>query len=175
MSHPDPRPLEAPTVEEPAPSRRQLGREAVRGTLAGAMATIWMTAVMFAAQRLGLMGEQPPRTLTSRALGRAGIGQRVPEPAHDLLAAVAHVGFGAAIGAAFAVASTRRGPAPRTPTGGVVLATGVWASSYLGWGPSLGLTPPAHGGLRPAISMIVAHWVYGATLVRALQWLSGTT
>jgi hypothetical protein len=174
MSAHDPRPLERQPVDEPAPSPRQLWHEAIRGMLAGAVATISMSAVMFAAQHLGLMGEQPPRTLTTRALARAGIAHRVPEPAHDVVAAVAHIGFGAAVGAAFAVASTRSGPVPRSQSAGALLATGVWAGSYLGWGPSLRLTPPAHGGLRPAVSMIVAHWVYGATLVLVLRSISAS-
>jgi hypothetical protein len=47
----------------------------------------------------------------------------------------------------------------------VVYATAVYAISYLGWIPALNLMPAA-GEDRPgrSVTMLVAHWVYGATL-----------
>jgi len=47
----------------------------------------------------------------------------------------------------------------------VLAASLVWFVSYQGWVPALGLLPPAHRDRpgRPA-TMLIAHWVYGATL-----------
>jgi hypothetical protein len=155
---------------------RQVVAQAAAGAVAGAVATLPMSALMLLAQRLGLMGTQPPRRITDGALDAIDVDP--PERGRRLLTAVSHVGFGAAAGVPFPL--LHRALAPRTPRPllGVVYALGVWASAYLGWVPAAGLMPPANRDRpgRPA-SMIAAHVVYGAVLGTATARLlrrSGT-
>ena len=125
------------------------------GSLAGAVATVPMSAVMLAGDRL--VGRQPPEAIVRRALEAAPVD--VPEAAVGPLALVTHLGFGALLGAVSALVPGR-GPAK-----GVALALVAYAASYQGWVPALGVLPPAsrdHPG-RPAV-MVVAHVVYGGVL-----------
>ena len=135
----------------------------LRGAAAGALATVAMSAAMFGAKKVGLMGEMPPERITSRVLDRLGVSRS--RSAQDLLASVNHVAFGAGGGAGFGV--LRRWVPASVPTLplGVLFASAIWAVSYAGWAPALGLMPPPtkdRVGRQP--SMIVAHLVYGATL-----------
>jgi hypothetical protein len=89
------------------------------------------------------------------------VGASPTERQADALAVVAHLGFGAVTGAAYALAPRIGPPVLR----GVVTALGVWAVSYQGWVPALGILPKASEDrpARPAV-MIAAHVVYGAVL-----------
>ena len=140
----------------------------VKGTAAGTVATVAMSALMVAGDRAGLMGEQPPTAITRSALAGAGI-QR-PSASASVLAPAAHLGFGAGAGAIF---SLLRRLLPRLPGWlvGVAYGLGVWAVSYKGWIPALGILPPPERDRpgRPAV-MVAAHVVYGlvlGSLVRA--------
>ena len=133
------------------------------GAGAGALATAPMSLVMLAAQRLGLLGKPPPATITDAALRQADA--HPPRSQRHALAVLAHVGFGAAAGALFGLLRGGRPESGRAALEGAVFATGVWAASYAGWIPALGILPPPtrdRPGRPP--SMIVAHWVYGAAL-----------
>lgn len=127
----------------------------LRGAVAGTLATVPMSVVMLAGDRL--VGRQPPEAIVRTALDAAPV--EVPEVAVGPLALAAHLGFGAALGAVAALVP-RRGPVK-----GVALALAAYAASYQGWVPALGVLPPAsrdHRG-RPAV-MLAAHVVYGAVL-----------
>jgi hypothetical protein len=129
------------------------------GALSGLAATTTMSLLMLAAQRVGLLGEPPPRRLTRRILAR--LGPVVPRGrALDSAATVAHFAFGASMGGLFGLA-----PGRPTAARGLLFGLGVWAVNYAGILPRLGLMPPARRDRpgRPA-SMILAHLVYGATL-----------
>ena len=133
------------------------------GALAGTLATVPMSAVMLAAQRMGLMGKQPPAKITDAALDASHVEPEPPK--RRALAVIAHFAFGAAAGALFS-AIHRRAPATgRATIGGLAFGSAVWAASYAGWVPALGIMPPPTEDRpgRPA-SMIVAHWVFGAAL-----------
>lgn len=145
----------------------QPGRAIVQGALAGTLATIAMSAVMFGFKRLGLMGEMPPEKITSRVLDRLGIPRT--RETQDLLATGNHLAFGAAAGGVFGLLRSRvPGRIPTFPLG-LLFASGIWAVSYVGWAPALGLMPPP-GKDRPGRpqSMIAAHLVYGACLAMLL-------
>lgn len=134
------------------------------GAVAGAGGTAGMSVLMLAAGRLGLMGEQPPEKITAAALDAAGVGQR-DEATQDALASALHLAFGMGIGALFA-AIHRRLPV-RIPgyLHGMIFATLVWAISYQGWVPALGIMPPASRD-RPGrpLLMWLAHLVFGGIL-----------
>ena len=144
-------------------------RAVVRGGPAGLAATIPMSLVMLVAGRLADMGTQPPERVAEEALGRAG-ADGTSEETQNLAASLAHLAFGAGGGAAFALARhslVLRGLGLAVPAvaQGTIFGLGVWAVSYQGWIPALGILPPAERD-RPGRrrTMIVAHLVYGATL-----------
>ena len=129
----------------------------VRGAVAGTVATAAMSGLMLALSRQ--MGEQPPDAIVKHVA--RGVGATPTEREADALAVVAHVGFGATVGAAYALLPRVGPPAVR----GVATALAVYAASYQGWVPALGILPPATQDRpgRPA-AMVSAHVVYGAVL-----------
>ena len=133
------------------------------GALGGALGTAAMSAVMLGAQRMGLMGEQPPKKIAEAALGEAG-GPSVSEPEENTLATVAHFGFGATMGALFGLLHHRVRPGLPPVATGSTFGLAVWALAYKGVVPALGIMPPPDEDRRgrPA-SMVVAHLVWGAT------------
>ena len=137
-------------------------RAIIRGAVAGATATAAMSVAMALAQKAGLLGRMPPKRITTAALH--AIGLHPSEPALAAATVAAHFGFGASVGALFGWARHRL-PGPPPVLAGAAFGTAVWAASYQGWVPSLGIMPPPRRD-RPGrpTSMLVAHWVYGATL-----------
>ena len=105
------------------------------------------------------MGEQPPDAIAKKAAG--AVGASPTETEADVLGSLLHVGFGASIGAVYALLP-RVGPAA---VRGLALSLGVYAVSYQGWVPALGILPAADED-RPARqkTMIAAHVVYGLVL-----------
>ena len=157
--------------------RRVALRGAARGAGAGVVATVAMSVVMLGAQKAGLLGKLPPKKITEGLLGVIGIRQKTPERAKNVLATLNHFAFGGACGALFGLGHeiwrTRpRGAASardrRAPiAAGLVFGSAVWAVSYAGWVPALGImpTPPNDRPGRPT-SMVIAHWVFGAALAK---------
>lgn len=145
-----------------------LGR-ALAGAFAGTVATLTMSGTMAGAHRAHLLGEPPPRKIT-----RAAMRKVAPRVARDPLALDAasiamHVGFGAGMGALYAVLA--RGRRPST-TSGVLFGTAVWAVSYMGWVPAMHIMPePSNDRAGRPTSMLVSHWIYGATLSKTLRLL----
>ena len=139
----------------------------IDGARGGAIATVAMSAVMIAGDRTGHMGEQPPTTITRFALGEAGVDR--PSLAASRLAPFSQLAFGAVGGAAFGLL---RRLVPSVPGGllGVSFGLAVWAVSYKGWIPALGILPPPEDDRpgRPVV-MVVAHVVYGLVLGRLVR------
>jgi hypothetical protein len=148
------------------------------GAAAGTAATVAMSALMLAAGRAGF-GEYPPERVARQGLRRDGHGHLRAEALDGPLGAVLHVAFGAALGAAFATTipsltrrvrgrlrATERTPAPALLTAaGVAFGSMVWLVSYWGWMPSLGiLPPPDRDRADRQVTMLAAHWVFGAVL-----------
>jgi hypothetical protein len=135
----------------------------VQGAVAGAVATLPMSGVMYAAKQIGLMGEYPPRKIARKSMQRMGL--RPPREVHGAAATMAHLGFGAATGVLYGFAHRRVGlPGPPVLHGagyGLI----VYAVSYSGWIPALRLMPKPkrdRPGRQP--TMVVAHLVYGLVL-----------
>lgn len=134
------------------------------GALGGGIGTVAMSAVMLAAGESGLMGEHPPDKIAGAALDAVGIHER-DEETQDALAALLHFGFGVGTGALFGLLHRRLPFRVNAALHGVIFGSLVWAVSYQGWVPALGIMPPASDDRpdRPRV-MLVAHWVYGAVL-----------
>jgi hypothetical protein len=140
-------------------------RLAAVGAVSGAAATAVMSSVMVAAREVGLMSEIPPHVIASKAVDRAGAGEEADADDRRSLGWLTHFLFGAGAGALYALLrNVVRTPGPAALHGaGYALA--VWAVSYLGWIPGLGLLPPAdrdEPGRQPV--MIGAHLLFGAVL-----------
>jgi putative membrane protein len=135
----------------------------LRCAAAGFAATLPMTAWMLAAQRLLPAHERyplPPEEITANAAGAAGADAVAAEPAaRRALSLVNHFAYGAAAGALYAPLLGLGAPPLAKGAG---LGVAVWAGSYLGLLPALGLLGPAtrHPARRTAL-MVAAHLVWG--------------
>ena len=146
------------------------------GTIAGAAATLPMTALMVYMHRRIPPGERrmlPPKQVAGKVASEAGAEDLVDRE-DELLATtgVTHFGYGAAMGGAYAsVAPYIDLPAELK---GTAFGLAVWAGSYLGWLPAAGIRPPATR--RPASEnamMVASHIVYGIVLGKLVESLDG--
>lgn len=130
------------------------------GTLGGLAGTVVMSAGMLAARRAGVLGEQPPVRLVRTM--RLGGHPRKPRANEDVLASLAHVGFGVAGGVAYGLVVPRRLAGKLS---GVAYGLVVWGVSYQGWVPAIGAMPPADEDRpgRPQ-AMAAVHVAYGVAL-----------
>jgi uncharacterized membrane protein YagU involved in acid resistance len=136
------------------------------GGVAGTVATGPMTVVMVALHRL-LPPEQrywlPPKQIAVQLLQKSGLAKYLGPNHHEAATLVGHVGYGAATGALYGLLTHRTGHAGAAT--GAAFGAVVWAASYLGWMPALGIVPAAtrEPAARNA-TMIASHLVWGATL-----------
>ena len=139
-------------------------RSALTGAAAGLLATLPMTAVMLAGQKLGFVGESPPRLMSSVALGARG----EPDPGDLKAKAVAaelHLAIGAVNGAAYGLLTHRPNIPLPAAVQGMLFGILVWLIGYCGWMPALHIMPPVEKD-RPdrQVVMFLSHLVYGSTL-----------
>lgn len=138
----------------------------VRGAAAGAAATVPMTWAMEVLHRLLPIRERyplPPREITEQVARAVGIDRDLDDPEQFWLALASHFGYGATVGTAYGIV------APALPGRPIVKGTAyglaMWAGSYLGLLPALGILTPAtrHTARRTGL-MIAAHVVWGSAL-----------
>ena len=137
----------------------------LQGAGAGFLATVPMTIVMEALHaRLATEPPRPlpPREIAEAAVVKAGVSRQVSERDVQNLTLASHFGYGALCGAVFGAVAPKN---PASAVGaGMLFGLGVWAVSYLGWLPVMGLRhsprydPPARSGL-----MMASHTVWGLT------------
>ncbi len=144
-----------------------LPKGALSGLRGGSLGTLAMSVVMIVGQRAGLMGKQPPQRIAEAAV--EAVGRTPHEHTTKPLGALAHVGFGAGMGALFGVLQRRLPTGVPDEASGVAFALAVWTVSYKGWVPAMGIMPPPERD-RPGrpIVMILAHIVYGFVLGRTV-------
>jgi uncharacterized membrane protein YagU involved in acid resistance len=146
-------------------------RRPVVGAVAGVVATGAMSAWQAAGQLSGPYGEQPPKRLVRTAARRLGLPARRHGPVTWPVTAAAHLGFGAACGAVYATVVSRS-----TVGYGSAFGLAVWAVSYPGWIPAVGVLPPPHrDNPRRAWTMLIGHVVYGAVLGALVRRWSPST
>ena len=135
------------------------------GAVAGLAGTVAMTSAMLRMHRLLPPAERyplPPREVVEAASLEAPLS-----PNADT-ALIAHLGFGALVGALLGLA--RPMPSAREHAIGAV---GVWAVSYLGLFPGLGLLKPAtRHPWRRNLLMVAAHLVWGPVTALAARELA---
>jgi hypothetical protein len=137
-------------------------RDLAAGAVAGTVGTVFMSTLMLAAQRAGLLGEQPPRKLSDTVLDAVS-GIQVDEHTRRLGTAIVHLGIGASAAALHQVGrQLAGGPRPAAIWGGAFGAV-FWALNYGVVAPATGIMPPPHRD-RPyrAPVMLAANIVWGA-------------
>ena len=139
-------------------------KAALDGAVAGGVATLAMSLVMLASEQLGGMDRHPPDEIAEAALDAVGATE-AGEHATDAVAVGLHLVFGVMAGGLFGVLHRRLRPPVPAALHGMVFGSLVWAVSYKGWVPALGIMPPPERDLpgRPE-TMLLAHWVYGGIL-----------
>lgn len=169
----EPRPKPRPSAGLPArrfrrTENRSLLRQTTRGAVSSLAASTLMGAVLLAAKKLGLLGEDPPRKLTRKTLDAVGIRARGDQL--DAPTAAMHIGYGAMVGAVTGPLLERLESRPLRILGGVATGAAVWAVSYAGWIPAIGWMPAPHRDTPPARPwvMLGAHLIFGAALGAAL-------
>ena len=140
----------------------------VGGALGGAIATGPMTVAMAAIDQLLAADErlplpQEPELIVRELLRRSGLGTHLDDANQHRLSWCAHVAYGSACGAVFAgLASAKRQRSPVDAAGFGLL---IWALSYCGWLPSLGiLPPPPRRPLGRNVLLVASHLVWGTAL-----------
>lgn len=144
-------------------------RDSIQGVWAGLAATAPMTFAMEwgfeqlpRSQRYAL----PPREIISVVGEKCAAWQSLTEPQKQAATWAAHFAYGGAMGAIYSALTPH--PARNAWTG-AAFGLGVWAGSYLGLLPGLGILRSAaqHPSERNVL-MIAAHLVWGVTLGTAL-------
>jgi uncharacterized membrane protein YagU involved in acid resistance len=136
------------------------------GAVAGMGATVPMTVAMEIMHRNLPDEEQyplPPRIITMKAAEAVDAKKEMGETERTTATLVSHFAYGAATGALYAPLRRKIPLAP--PLAGACYGLAVWAGSYLGLLPALGVLKPAteHPARRTAL-MIAAHLIWGAAL-----------
>ena len=136
---------------------------ALRGASAGLVATAAMGLVMLSSRRLGLVGKLGPEHITEAGLDAAGLAGN--ERAENAASTAAHLTYGAANGALFALVSHRLSGPPAAR--GLAFAGALLLVSYEGWVPAARILPPLHAHtVGGRWTLITGHAVYGAVLGR---------
>lgn len=148
-------------------------RNVIKGALAGFIATVPMSISMLVGWRLLPWQEKyhlPPRLITEKIAERIGIEDRIPEAGLIGLTTLSHFGYGAVFGGAYALFDDRI--PVHSSLKGALAGMALWAGSYLGWLPAMGiLTPATRHPLRRNLLMIAAHVIWGLTLSEMLRKL----
>lgn len=134
------------------------------GAIGGAIGTAGMSALMLAAGKAGLMGEQPPDKIAGAALDALGVHE--PDgKVQDAVATALHFVFGTGAGVLFGVLHRRLPFRAPGALYGMLFAAIIWGTSYQGWIPGLGIMPLASEDRpdRPRV-MLLVHLVYGVIL-----------
>ena len=139
------------------------------GVLAGFGATAPMTVAMVAMHR-NLPAPQryplPPRRITMRAAEKAGAKKHLDETQRTGLTFLAHFSYGAAVGGLFGLIAPR--DVARSIPAGIAYGLLVWAGSYLGLLPALGLHRPATREPQDRNALMVAAHVVGGAAAGAI-------
>ncbi|HEV2127449.1 MAG TPA: DUF6789 family protein [Thermomicrobiales bacterium] len=134
------------------------------GAVAGVIATAIMTIAIEIGKLVGLLRMPPPEQVAVNVTRRVGMTSRSPEPEFTAGTLVTHHGYGVVVGMLYV--AVRRFLPGSSGLAGLVWGAVVWTTAYLGYLPALRLYPwPDDDRPSRTVVMIVAHAVYGTTLV----------
>jgi hypothetical protein len=158
--------------------RRKTGltNTAVRGALAGAAGTAVMTLMMRkVAPKVVPEDMRPdefvPKKAVEWAEEEAGRPHALTEAQEMKAALGAHLSYGSSMGALYGLARSRMDGIP-APLSGTLFGMAVWALSFEGWMPALGVAkPPTERSPKKVPMPIMAHLVYGAITALAFDAL----
>jgi hypothetical protein len=139
-------------------------RAMLRNAGAGIVATGAMSAGMALGKALGLIGTPPPKHITARAEEKTGVEpHKQDSETFTATWLAAHVAYGAGSGVTYGVVQRLL---PKSPAvAGLLYGGALWAVSYLGVMPALGLYPfPQKDDPSRVGVMIAVHGIYGETL-----------
>ena len=137
-------------------------RPAVIGAGAGIVGTLTMSLLMLPARWAGLLGTQPPRRVSDRALQALGLDREVDESERRVGTTVAHLAIGAGAGAVAGFLRARGGRLGPGPVVGAAFGSALWAVNYIVVAPALELFPPPQRDRpgRPPV-MFAANVLFG--------------
>ena len=125
----------------------------------GAIAAMAMTGMRKVTTNLGLVGQTPPQAILRQRA--AGLLRRVPRGRRQTGIELAHWGYGAAGGVAFALLPEEL---RRRAWAGPVYGLALWAGFELGIAPVLGLTQAKRARPAERIALAADHLLYGLVL-----------
>ncbi len=134
------------------------------GALAGAMATVPMTLILFGvAPFLPHVKAFPPKMAVKMVTEKAGLWQLLSARQRSWLSWGGHFGYGALMGSVYVrIAKKYRVSGVGS---GVAFGLAVWAGSYLGMLPALGIKQPLRKSYwDDHVQLVAAHLVWGAVL-----------
>jgi hypothetical protein len=133
-------------------------REVVHAGARGAIAAMSMTGMRTLTGNLGLVERPPPQAIIRQKA--AGLLRRVPRRRRHSAIELAHWGYGAVGGMAFALLPE---PMRRQPWAGPVYGLALWLGFEAGLAPALGLEQARR---RPTERAVLAadHLLYGLVL-----------
>ncbi len=148
----------------------------VRGALAGAAGTAVMTLMMRkAAPRMipddMRPDEFPPKRVVEWAEEQTGAPHALTERQEMQVAMGAHFTYGSGSGVVYGLLRSQLDDLP-APLVGAMFGVGLWAVSFEGWMPALGVQEATHEKPPKKWPMpIMAHIVYGTTTALAYEAL----
>src|SRR5947209_12443092 len=138
----------------------------LRGALAGFIATAPMTVFMLITQRFLPKGQQyelPPELIIKELAHRAHVRWHMSKTLILVVTLLSHFGYGAAMGTLYSPLDKKL-PLPAVVKG-VVFGVVVWACSYFGLLPLMGISESAHREPgRRNLMMVAAHLVWGSAM-----------
>jgi uncharacterized membrane protein YagU involved in acid resistance len=137
----------------------------LQGAIAGFIGTVPMTIFMLTTQRFLPHGQRyalPPEIITKELAHRVHVRHHMNKQAVLAATLVSHLGYGATMGLLYTPVA-RKLPLP-VALKGILFGLVVWAGSYLGLLPLLGMWESAYvEPSRRNLMMIAAHVVWGAS------------
>jgi len=134
------------------------------GAVAGAVATVPMTLTLFGiAPFLPDVKAFPPEMAVRMVTGKVRLWQQLSARQRSRLSWVSHFGYGALMGSVYAPVAQKYEASGMGS--GIVFGLAVWAGSYLGMLPALGIRRPLRKSFwDDHVQLVAAHLVWGATL-----------
>lgn len=133
--------------------------EVVQAGLRGAIAAMAMTGMRVLTVELGIVKQSPPEAMARQRA--AGFLRKIPRKRRRAAIEVAHWGYGAVGGAAFALLPDLL---RRQAWAGPAYGLGLWLGFEFGIAPVLGLTQSKRPDAVQRTALAVDHLLYGLVL-----------